>query len=181
MKYKMFRFRSGVFAVFVLAMAGLFLFLLYDAQIIHGIDIDASTAANTIVTRETVEAGRGEITDRYGRVLVSNRTVYNAELDVGAMGDYAEQVATVRRLIALCRAQGQEWQSGGLPLEARGDGYAFTSETPFSYLDSDGVRQYTNFYELCGAGAGCHARHLWAHRRGGCAGGARRALRLLPA
>ncbi len=149
MKYKIFRFRSGVFAAFVLAMAGLFLFLLYDAQIIHGIDIDASTAANTIVTRETVEAARGEITDRYGRVLVGNRTVYNAELDVGAMGDYAGQVATVRRLIALCRAQGLEWQSGGLPIEASGDGYVFTSETPFSYLDSEGVRQYTNFYQLC--------------------------------
>ena len=138
-------------AVFALIMSALFLALLYDAQITHGIDIDASTAANTIVTRETVEAGRGQITDRYGRVLVSNRTVYNAELDVGAMGDYAHQVATVRRLIALCRAQGRDWNSGALPIQAEGAGWAFTSDAPFSYMDEDGVRQATNFARLCEA------------------------------
>lgn len=151
MKYKLFRFRSQVLLALVLLVTAGFLALLYDAQIIHGIDIDASSAANTIVTRETVAAARGEITDRYGRVLVSNQTVYHAILDVGAMGDYSQQVATIRRLIALCRQQDLEWNSGELPLEKTADGWQYTTDTPFARVKEDGTTAETNFAKLCQA------------------------------
>ncbi|MBQ9166446.1 MAG: penicillin-binding protein, partial [Oscillospiraceae bacterium] len=81
MKLRGFRIRSLVVAACALIMGAVFLTTLYDAQIRNGIDIDASTAANTIATTETVEAARGPITDRYGRVLVSNQTIYNVNLD----------------------------------------------------------------------------------------------------
>lgn len=149
MKYKLFRFRSqALLLLSVLLTAGFFV-LLYDAQIRHGIDIDASTAANTIVTRETVEAARGEITDRYGRVLVSNQTVYHAVLDVGAMGDYSGQVATIRRLIAICRTQGIEWNQGSLPLEQTESGWQYTTDTPFLREREDGTQTETSFAQLC--------------------------------
>lgn len=149
MKYKLFRFRSQVLLLLsVLATVG-FLVLLYDAQIRNGIDIDASTAANTIVTQETVEAARGEITDRYGRVLVSNQTVYHALLDVGAMGDYSGQVAVVRRLIEICQEQGIDWSDGELPLEWTEQGWQYTTDTPFVTTKEDGSTSETNFAQLC--------------------------------
>lgn len=151
MKHRQFRLRSLAVCIFGLVMTGLFLGVLYDAQIRHGIDIDASTAANTIVTQETVEAARGIITDRYGRVLISNQTVYNVTLDVGAMGDYTQQAATLRRLMAVCRAQGIQWNDGGLPLEQTADGWRFTTDAPFSRQKEDGTQVTTNFYDLCQA------------------------------
>lgn len=151
MKHRQFRLRSLAVCIFGLVMTGLFLGVLYDAQIRHGIDIDASTAANTIVTQETVEAARGIITDRYGRVLISNQTVYNVTLDVGAMGDYSQQAATLRRLMAVCRAQGIQWNDGGLPLEQTADGWRFTTDAPFSRQKEDGTQVTTNFYDLCQA------------------------------
>ena len=151
MKYKLFRFRSQGLLLACLLMTLSFLGLLYDAQIRHGIDIDASTAANTIVTRETVEAARGEITDRYGRVLVSNQTVYHAALDVGAMGDYSQQVATIRRLLEICRSQGIDWNDGGLPLEHSGEGWRYTTDSPFARLQEDGTSADTSFAKLCQA------------------------------
>lgn len=151
MKHRQFRLRSLAVCIFGLVMTGLFLGVLYDAQIRHGIDIDASTAANTIVTQETVEAARGIVTDRYGRVLISNQTVYNVTLDVGAMGDYSQQAATLRRLMAVCRAQGIQWNDGGLPLEQTADGWRFTTDEPFSRQKEDGTQVTTNFYDLCQA------------------------------
>lgn len=151
MKYKLFRFRNQALMLACLLTAVSFLGLLYDAQIRHGIDIDASTSANTIVTRETVEAARGEITDRYGRVLVSNQTVYHAVLDVGAMGDYSQQVTTIRRLIALCRTEGLDWNRENLPLEFDGGSWRYTTDTPFVREGEDGGTAETSFAKLCQA------------------------------
>ena len=64
----------------------LFVLVLYDQQILHGIDIDQSAAANTVTTLEPVEAARGLLTDRLGRPLVENETVYHVALDLDAMG-----------------------------------------------------------------------------------------------
>lgn len=151
MKYKLFRVRSQALVICALVLTVVFLWLLYDAQIRNGIDIDASSAANTIVTRETVSAARGQITDRYGRVLVSNRTVYQAVLDVGAMGDYQAQVATIRRLIQLCRDQGLEWNSQEPPLEQGERGWQYTTQEPFLQTQEDGTSKETNFARLCQA------------------------------
>lgn len=151
MRLKGFRIRSLAVAAFALFMGAVFLTVLYDAQIRNGIDIDASTAANTIVTTETVEAARGEITDRYGRVLVSNRTVYNVTLDLGAMGSLEEQVATIRRLLEICGEQGIDWNGETLPIIAENGQWAYASDQPFSYQKEDGSYADTQFARLCQA------------------------------
>ena len=151
MRQGIFRLRGLVLAALALVSAALFLALLYDAQIRNGIDIDVSTAANTIATTEQVEAARGEITDRYGRLLVSNRTVYNVRLDVGAMGDRAGQVETIRRLLAICREQGVLWNRGELPIRAEEGRWVFSSDQPFNYQKEDGTLGQTQFARLCGA------------------------------
>ncbi len=53
---------------------------LYRLQIIQG-EAYYEASMNNIVTTQTVTAARGDILDRYGRVLVSNKDVYNVKLN----------------------------------------------------------------------------------------------------
>ncbi len=148
-KQKAFRFRGRFIACIAAAVTLLFLGILYDAQIRNAIDIDESTAANTVVTQAAVEAARGEITDRNGNVLVANETVYQVVLDVDAMGDYARQTDTVRRLLELCQRSGITPGEGGLPVTWSGGEWHYVSDEPFSYLDEEGVATQTRFARLC--------------------------------
>ena len=84
---KQLQIRLRVIASGVLFLSLVFLILLYMATIANGLDERESAEVNTVVTTSTVNAARGNITDRYGRTLVTNRTEYNVTLDVGAMGD----------------------------------------------------------------------------------------------
>ena len=61
----------------VLGLTLLFVVLAYLATIANGLDESQATELNTVITSSTVSAARGNITDRYGRVLVTNRTEYN--------------------------------------------------------------------------------------------------------
>lgn len=95
----------GFFAAFLL----LFFAVLYDAQVAHGSENRAkSITSNT--TSETVTASRGIITDRNGKVLVSNRLAYTLVLDKSGFGK--DQVAlndAILRLIQLCQEQDVLW------------------------------------------------------------------------
>ncbi|MCQ4866713.1 hypothetical protein, partial [Pseudoflavonifractor phocaeensis] len=64
--------------------------VLYDLQSVRGADF-RSQAVRKITKPETVEAARGQILDRYGRGLVSNRTSYQVTLDTSVMGAEAER------------------------------------------------------------------------------------------
>ena len=67
----------------VLALAA-YLFVLYDAQVIH-YDEYAAQAIRSIVRTEKVEASRGIITDRNGKPLVSNRSTYDLTFDAALL------------------------------------------------------------------------------------------------
>ncbi len=62
----------------------LFLFALYQIQIVNGVYYQSQSALK-ISSIETVEAARGQILDRNGRVLVSNEVVYQVTLDTSLM------------------------------------------------------------------------------------------------
>ena len=65
--------------LFSLVLAAYFV-TLFDAQIVHGAEYRArSIRANT--KSETVVTSRGILTDRNGKALVTNRSVYTLELD----------------------------------------------------------------------------------------------------
>ena len=67
------------YLVFSLVLAAYFV-TLFDAQIVHGAEYRArSIRANT--KSETVVTSRGILTDRNGKALVTNRSVYTLELD----------------------------------------------------------------------------------------------------
>lgn len=95
----------GFFCAFLV----LFFAVLYDAQVVHGSENRArSITSNT--ASETVTASRGIITDRNGKVLVSNRLAYTLVVDKGSFGkDEAALNDAIWQLIQLCQEQGVTW------------------------------------------------------------------------
>ena len=71
----------GFFGAFLL----LFFAVLYDAQVVHGSENRAKSITSNTAS-ETVTASRGIITDRNGKVLVSNRLAYTLVFDKSAFG-----------------------------------------------------------------------------------------------
>ena len=147
---KQLQLRLRVVAGGVLFLSLLFIALLYVATIANGLDENESAEVNTVVTTSTVNAARGNITDRYGRVLVTNRTEYNVTLDVGAMGDVKDQLEVLTTLLDICRDQHVEWTDTDLPISTSAP-YTFTTDTPFLYQEEGGKWIQTRLGKLCKA------------------------------
>ena len=127
------RVRSIVGVLFVILI--LFAWVLYDLQYVHGADYLAQSRRK-IAKTETVEAARGKILDRYGRVLVTNRESYNVSLDTSFMEDTN---ATLLKLLDICRQEGVTW-TDTLPVSA---------EAPFVFtFDTVGSGAISNLYAL---------------------------------
>jgi len=115
--------RRRLYALCMMFMVCLIVFFvaMFDAQIVRGSEYQAmSVLTNTRV--ETVEASRGIITDRNGKVLVSNRAVYTLTFDPSMVAADALNDELLR-LIALLRRYDVEW-SDELPL---------TDAAPYAY------------------------------------------------
>ena len=98
----------GIFAAILLAFVG----VLYGLQVVNGGSYLANATA-TVAQKETVDTHRGEITDRYGRVLVTNEICYNVTLNTDLMGTGRNDI--LRELIALARDSGVQW-TDSLPI-----------------------------------------------------------------
>ena len=96
---------------------------LYDLQINNGKDLYEQTQVK-IAETQTIESARGEILDRNGQVLVSNRVIYQVTLDTEAMGENRNDV--ILSLIQAARAEGVEWT----------DNLSITKTAPFSFTTS---------------------------------------------
>lgn len=97
---------------------------MFDAQILRGDEYRAA-AQRTNTSVEAVEASRGVITDRNGKVLVTNRVDYTLTFDPSLVDDEALN-GELLRLTELLRARGVAWFDE-LPL---------TREEPLDYDDS---------------------------------------------
>lgn len=127
------RVRSIVGVLLILIL--LFAWVLYDLQYVHGADYLAQSRRK-IAKTETVEAARGEILDRYGRVLVTNRESYNVSLDTSFMEDVN---TTLTKLLDICRTQGVNW-ADTLPV---------SDEAPFVFtFDTASSGAISNLYAL---------------------------------
>ena len=108
-----------------------FVGILYSAQIVNGSEYLARSTTQ-VTTSQTVKSSRGIITDRNGKVLVSNQEIYTISFDPDQVPSdegvpRQESVArAVLRLIQLCQESGVEWDDG-LPVSA---------QAPFSYTFS---------------------------------------------
>ena len=113
----------------------IFVGILYDAQIVNGADYRTQSTIQ-ITTTQTVESFRGIITDRNGKVLVSNREIYTLTFDPNQVRDdpsltpgenntvHSESVAnSLLRLLRLLQQAGLEWE----------DGLPVTMTAPYSY------------------------------------------------
>ncbi|MCD7837663.1 MAG: penicillin-binding protein, partial [Clostridiales bacterium] len=110
---------------------------------------------------KTVQAARGDITDRYGNVLVTNRAEYVVTLDVDAMGSEENQAAVVQRLIEICKELDVEWNDEELPVSDSSP-YSYTTDSN-AYLtrDDDGNLTQTRLYQLCLAVRGTSSSVFW--------------------
>lgn len=105
---------------------------LYDLQINNGKELYEQTQVK-IAEKQTMEPARGEILDRNGQVLVSNKVVYQVTLDTSLMGKRRNDI--ILSLIQAARAEGVEW-SDSLPI-TKTPPFAFTTGTPYYFTDLD--------------------------------------------
>ena len=134
MDRKRFHLRSRAMLVMLAVTFALLLWVLFDLQVVHG-SYYLEQSTRKIADTETVQAARGEILDRYGRVLVSNRATYQVTLDTKMMGTPKERNETVLALLKVCREQGVEWNDT-LPV-TRELPFQYTVESPFAVVTVD--------------------------------------------
>ena len=137
MEGKQFNRRTLAVAAVLAVMLAVFVGVLYNLQIVHGEDYRAMSVVK-IDNRVTVEGARGELLDRYGRELVTNRAVYRITLNTRLMGDEAERNPNLMELITICRDNGLSW-SDSLPISTTAP-FTYTTDTPLAYeLEGGGV------------------------------------------
>ena len=124
--------------------------VLYDLQINNG-EAYRRQSQYKIAETETVEAGRGQILDRNGRVLVSDKAVYQVKLNTSLMGKAQERNDAILSLLQVARATGTEWEDT-LPISRQAP-FTFTTDNPYYALtdNEDGTqsRTLTRLGKLC--------------------------------
>ena len=81
---------------------------LSDAQIVHGNENRAKSISSNAQT-ETVEASRGIITDRNGKVLVGNKLAYSLEFSSKDFTSDDELNTAILRLVNLMQSSAVSW------------------------------------------------------------------------
>lgn len=117
--------RMAVMIVLVLSLTVVFLINLYRLQIVEGADYYAQSQ-NSIVTTNTVVAARGNILDRYGRVLVSNKVCNNIYINADELFEQPDPNAIILELVQAVKDSGNTY-SDTLPI---------TKEAPFEYVSN---------------------------------------------
>ena len=130
--------RLFAFGLLVVALLALCVGTLYKLQIIEGAAY-YEESQNKRPSEQTVTAARGNILDRYGRVLVSNRECYNLKIsDKRLFSDEVEDPnAVILQMINMVEAAGDKY-TDDLPI---------TKEPPFEYTNmTDIQRMLLNAY-----------------------------------
>ena len=106
--------RLLVLAGFLAAVLLAYLGVLYNTQVLQHEDYLARSL-HSIAKEETIDASRGIITDRKGRTLVSNDSVYDLTFDTSLLKADQDQNEAILRLLELCRENGLTW-TDNLPI-----------------------------------------------------------------
>lgn len=134
MNKKQFHLRSRVVMLFLAVVLTAFGWVLFDLQVVNG-SYFLEQSTRKIANTETVQAARGNILDRYGRVLVSNRATYQVTLDTSLMGTGQSRNETVLALLEVCREQGVSWNET-LPVTTTPP-FRYTVDNPFQTVSVD--------------------------------------------
>jgi len=137
---------TALFTAALLLMLGAFL---YKTQIVQG-DYYAALSRQKISNIESVEAGRGSITDTNGQVLVNNRISYQVTLDTSRMGTAENRNHILSQLLEVCRTCGVEWNDS-LTVTPTAP-FEYTTKEPFTYRTTNEqgqtTRSTTRLYRL---------------------------------
>ena len=116
--------RLAVMIAILVILVIVYIVFLYQLQIIEG---EAYyNRSNEITTdKKSVTAARGNILDRYGRVLATNKECYNLEIDTTKLFDSEDPNATILELVELVSRYGDTY-TDDLPI---------TAAPPFEYTD----------------------------------------------
>lgn len=109
-------------AVILALLLTVYLVFLYKRQIIEGEEYYASSSENT-TTKKTVTASRGNILDRYGRVLVSNAECYNIKIDTDKLFLNDDPNSVILELVEMVESYGDSY-TDDLPI---------SSSPPYTY------------------------------------------------
>ncbi len=94
--------------VMVILMLTVYLYFLYELQIVEGEEY--YNRSNEIdSTERTVTAARGNILDRYGRVLVSNKECYNLKVDTAKLFANADPNSVILELVRMVESFGDHY------------------------------------------------------------------------
>ena len=129
MRSRHFSLRSLTAIILVIALVCTFGYTLYDIQIVNGEYYRAQNSTLSTYT-VTIEAARGEIVDRNGNPLVTNRQGNSIILDAAyfpSSEENDERNAIIMNLIELFEANGEEYVNN-FPLVQSADGMAFTED-----------------------------------------------------
>lgn len=111
-------------ALILVLLLTIYMVFLYKLQIVEG-EKYYNRANELTTTLRTVTASRGNILDRYGRVLVSNAEQYNLKIDTDKLFANEDPNAVILELVELVRSYGDEY-TDDLPI---------SMEPPFEYLE----------------------------------------------
>ena len=124
----------ALFAMFA-AMLLIYLGVLYDTQVVHYEEYLAQSL-HSIAEVEEIEASRGIVTDRKGRPLVSNTSVYTLHFDTDLLDEEENPNEAILRLLTLCHQEGLVWE----------DHLPISDQTPYTFtLDSLPSSEKTRF------------------------------------
>ena len=99
-----------------------YLVFLYKLQIIEG-EKYYNQSNELIKETKTVTAARGNILDRYGRILVSNKECYNIKIDITKLFSSEDPNSVIHELVGMVRGYGDDYE----------DDLPITNEPPFEY------------------------------------------------
>ena len=130
------RFRIGVFLVLIAVLVGLYTARLFKLQ--EPAAASEAQDAQSYTYRSTVQAARGEILDRNGTVLVSNRASYNIQIDRYVLLNADQPNQHLLELAELCASLGVAYV----------DHLPISLETPYTYTLESQSSTWQNRFRL---------------------------------
>lgn len=116
--------------IIVLLLMLIYLVFLYKLQIIEG-EIYYNRSNEIGSDEHTITAARGNILDRYGRVLVSNKECYNLRIDTDKLFANEDPNRTILELVQMVNGYGDIY-TDDLPI---------TLSPPFEYTDMTAIQE----------------------------------------
>ena len=148
--------RLYVLTALFFAVMAVYLGVLFNTQVNHYDEYYASSI-RTIARSEAVEAARGNITDRNGKLMVSSRSSYNLTFDASLLDEGEDANEAILRLLELCQERGINWV----------DALPITRSTPFAYtldsLDSTSSRRFLTYLKDLDGAAEALGAYLLEH------------------